>query len=102
MKRHNDSFIRGVIVGHLLTSEVFRDYFEKRFAKALDSVNPPLAGVIQYKITEVLIGEDETKNRELYEWVDENYSRIFSHIEKSFLRDVIESVMNPRQNVHLN
>jgi hypothetical protein len=97
MKKVNDSFIRGVIVGHIFTSEVFRDYFERDFAKALDNVKPPLAGVVQYKISEIFLGDDSERIGKIYNWVDQNYGGIFSHIDKAFIRDVILKVMKDRR-----
>jgi len=93
MKTVNESFIRGVIIGHIFTSEIFREHFEKDFAKALDNA-PALGGILQRKITEKFLGEDSERIDRIYDWVLVNYGSIFSHVDKAFIRSVIWYVMD--------
>lgn len=92
MKKVDDSFIRGVIVGHIFTSEVFREHFEKDFAKALDNA-PSLAGILQRQITEKFLGDDPERVDRIYNWVLINYGAIFSHVDKAFIRSIIWHVL---------
>ncbi len=104
MKKSNKEFIKGVIVGHIFTIEAFRGYFARDFAKALDSVDPPLSSIIQFQIAEILLGEnDEEMTNELYTWVKQNYGKIFTHIDRAYMRDLIEHVLKiSAPSIHLN
>ena len=106
-KKDSPELVKGILVGVLLSTDILRDRFNKSFAKSLDSVEPPLISILEYEIVTKFFDDNAPQFEELLIWVDENYDRLFNHVDRSYFRYLIETLLKktipkPPHNLNLN
>ena len=83
-KKH-DQLIKGVVLGVLLSTDLFESRFNPDFRKKMNGFEPPLKAIVLLRVAEMFTGDDEQKMEEVYDWVNENYYRIFSTKDTDFI-----------------
>jgi hypothetical protein len=78
-----DQLIKGVVLGVLFSTEIFESRFRSDFEARLNGFEPPLKAIVMLKVAELFTGDDEVKMEEVFDWVNENFHRIFKkgHID---------------------
>lgn len=98
-KKH-DQLIKGIVLGVLFSTEIFESRFSNDFRKKINGFEPPLKAILLLKVAEMASGE--SKMEEVFDWVNENYHKIFDDIDSNFIVHIMNQFEFKTDPVRMN
>lgn len=98
-KKH-DQLIKGIVLGVLFSTEIFESRFSSDFRKKINGFEPPLKAILLLKVAEMVSGE--SKMEEVFDWVNENYHRVFDEIDSDFIIHIMNQFEFNTDQVRMN
>jgi len=95
MKTNNaenkDSVNKGIMLGILFSTVFFNDYFTEEFQRMLNR-EAPLKGILLLVLAEVLVGGDEQRGLELFDWAAGTHLALADEVGPDLIVKCIQAI----------
>lgn len=88
---NKDLINKGIMLGIHFSTVLFNDYFKDDFQRKLN-IEAPLKGVLLLVLAEMLVGGDQKRGLDLFDWVTGTHLTLIDEVDSELIEKCIQAI----------